>query len=75
MEDFYFSVIIDRERTLCLAPLTHRRIAMSGQAIKDESGYFVFETRGSGECADVEIIAQVLSEESALRLRDMFNMT
>jgi hypothetical protein len=75
MEAFYFSVALDSERTLCLAPLTDRRMAMSGQEIADPSGYFLFEKRGSGEAADIEIIAQVLSEDAALRLRDVLGMS
>lgn len=75
MEAYYFSLALGDERTLCLAPLTERRFAMSGQEIVDRSGYFLFEKRGSGESADVEIIAQVLSEEAALRLRDVLGMT
>jgi hypothetical protein len=74
MSEFYFSVNLDDNRVLCLAPLTDRRIAMSGQEITDPSGYFLFERRGSGEVAEIEIIAQVLSEEAALRLREMFQM-
>jgi hypothetical protein len=72
MEDFYFSVALDDRRTLCLAPLTERRIAMADQDIPDPSGYFLFEKHNTGE---VEVIAQVLSEEAALRLRAMLNMS
>lgn len=74
MDAFYFSVDLDSERTLCLAPLTDRRITMSGQLIPDPSGYFLFEKRGTGEGADIEIIAHVLSDDAALRLRGLFNM-
>jgi hypothetical protein len=74
MADFYFSVNIDNDRTLCVAPLTNRKIAMAGVEVPDPSGYFLFEQRGSEDFDGVEIIAQVFSEEAALRLRDMFNM-
>lgn len=74
MAEFYFSVNLDNDRTLCLAPLTDRRIALSGQEIPDPSGYFLFEKRSSDELGGIEIIAQVLSEEAAFRLRDMFKM-
>lgn len=74
MDEFYFSVNLDNERTLCLAPLTSRRIYMSGQDIPDESGHFLFEKRGFGESAQIEIIAQVISDEAVHRLREMFNM-
>ena len=74
MEDFYFSVSIDKDRTLCLAPLTNRNISKSGQDIVDRSGHFLFERYGEGENANIEVIAQVISEEAVFRLRDMFKM-
>lgn len=74
MDELYFSVELDDERTLCLAPLTDRRLSMSGQEINDPSGYFLYEQRGSGEFATVEIIAQIISDEALLRIRDAFNM-
>ena len=74
MADFYFSVNLDSERKLCLAPLTDRRLAMAGVEVADSSGYFLFEQRGGIELGVVEIIAQVFSDEAALRLRDMFKM-
>lgn len=72
MDGYYFSVELDECRTLCLAPLTERRRAMADQDIPDPSGYFLFEKRTTGE---VEVIAQVLSEEAALRLREMLKMS
>jgi hypothetical protein len=74
MDQFYFSVRLDDDRTLCLAPLTERRHECSGQELEDTSGYFLFEQKGSGDCAEVEIIARAISEEAAFRLRDMFKM-
>ena len=74
MAEFYFSVNLDEGRTLCVAPLTDRRITMSGMEIADSGCYFLYERRGSGELADIEIIAHVVSEEAALRLCDMFKM-
>ena len=43
MAEHYFSTNIDNETTLCIAPLTNRRLAMSGQEISDTSGYFLYE--------------------------------
>lgn len=74
MEEFYFSVSIDKDRTLCLAPLTDRNIMISGQEISDRSGLFLFERCGGGENARIEIIAHVISEDAIFRLRDMFKM-
>jgi hypothetical protein len=75
MAELYFSVNLDNDRTLCIAPLTERRIAMSDQELTDTSGYFLFEQRNSETLDNVEIIAQVISEEAALRLREMLKMT
>lgn len=75
MAEFYFSVNLDNDRTLCVAPLTDRKIAMSGQDISDPSGYFLFEQRGSDVFASVEIIAHIASEEAALRMRDILQMS
>ena len=74
MGDFYFSVRIDGERTLCLAPLTQRRLDMSGDEVPDLSGYFLFERRGDGESAKIDIIARALNDDGALRLKEMFRM-
>ena len=75
MDDLYFSVSLDGDCLLCLAPLTDRRLEMAGQEIEDTSGYFLYEQRGDGETATVEILAHVVSAEGALRLRDMFKMS
>ena len=74
MDELYFSVNLEDGRTLCLAPLTDRRIALSGEEIADTSGYFLFENDGRQGSERVEVLAQVLSEEAALRLRDMLCM-
>lgn len=74
MDEYYFSLCLDADRTLCLAPLTSRRIEMSGQEVADTSGHFLFEKRGGGDDAGVEIIAQIVSDEAVLRLREMFGM-
>ena len=66
MDEYYFTVNLEADRTLFLAPLTNRRIEMSGQVVLDPSGYFLFEQRGVGENLSVEIIAQVVSEDAVL---------
>ncbi|TPM03636.1 hypothetical protein FJ960_14215 [Mesorhizobium sp. B2-3-11] len=75
MDEFYFSVNIDANRTLCLAPLTDRRLAMAGQELADTSGYFLFEQHGEGDFAKVEILAHVVSDDAVSRLRCQFNMS
>ncbi len=74
MSEYYFSVTLEGNRTLYVAPLTDRRLAMAAQDIPDPSGYFLFESDGDGPTARVQILAQATSEEAAFRLRDMLNM-
>lgn len=74
MAEHYFSTNIDNEITLCIAPLTNRRLAMSGQEIADTGGYFLYETNKSEQPNEVRIIAQILSEEAAFQLSRILNM-
>lgn len=71
MAEYYFSADVDDETTLCIAPITDRRIELSGEQIDDTSGYFLFETKGGAEPNEVQILARVTSEEAALRLKRM----
>lgn len=75
MNDLYFSVNLPDDRTLFLATLTDRRLAMAVDEIEDPSGYFLFEQHGTGSMAAINIIARAVSEEAALWLRDMFKMS
>ena len=72
MADYYFTSNLDNDRMLCLAPLTDRKIGLSGQEITDTSGYFLYEQRRSNDA--IEVISHVTSEEAAFRLRDMLKL-
>jgi hypothetical protein len=74
MAEHYFSTNIGNEITLCIAPLTNRRLAMSGQDIPDPSGYFLYETNKSENPNEVRVIAQIFSEEAAFQLSRILNM-
>lgn len=74
MTDFYFSTPLDNKRTLHLGPLTSRVIAESGQEVVDAGGYYLFESCRDDGVPKVEIIAQVVSEDAALKLREMLSM-
>ena len=74
MEGFYFTVKLDDERTLYLAPLTNRHLA-AAEPLDNIDGYFLFEQRGAGDFADIRIIAHVPTDDGALRLRHMLGMT
>jgi hypothetical protein len=75
MAEYYFSAQVDDETTLCIAPLTERRVELSGQEIEDRSGYFLYLSRGGAEPNDVEILARLSSEEAVLRLRKMLSLS
>jgi len=74
MDGLYLSVRLDHERLLCVAPLTERNIALSGQEVDDPSGYFLFEKRGREEAYDVTIVAHLVSEEAAWQMGKMLQM-
>jgi hypothetical protein len=74
MAEYYFSARLDSETTLCIAPLTDKRIELSGQEIEDASGYFLYQTRGGGEPSEVQILARLESEEAAFWLKDMLSL-
>ena len=75
MEDLYFSASLPNGHTLCLAPLTDRKIQMASVEISDPGGYFLYEKQGTDDLGHIEIIAQVFSDDAALRLRDMFQLS
>ncbi|MBS0238583.1 MAG: hypothetical protein JSR89_09185 [Proteobacteria bacterium] len=74
MGQFFFSAKIDNERTLFLAPLTERRKQNATEVIENTDDYFLYEKRGQGDDAEIEIIARVDSDEAALRLKDILNL-
>lgn len=75
MDEYYFSVDIDESKTLCLSPLTTRRVNNANIEPEDASGHFLYERIGTGENAAIRILAHIISEESLFELRDMFKMT
>lgn len=74
MAEYYFSAQMDNGGTLCIAPLTDRRIELSGEEVADPSGYFLYSTMGDEHCKAVQILASIPSEEAAWRLKEMLNL-
>jgi hypothetical protein len=74
MSEYYFSTQTDSETVLCIAPITDKRIELSGEDIGDSSGYFLYETKGGAEPGEVRILARLTSEEAALRLKTMLEL-
>ncbi len=75
MGEYYFSKEIDSETSLCIAPLTDKRIELSGETIDDASGYFLYEVKGGGEPDEVRILARIASEEAAFQLKQILELT
>lgn len=75
MDEYYFTKVLDDTRTLCLAPLTSRRKAFADIEIEDDSGYFLYEKLGTGDAAEVRILAHVISPEGVNELCELFSLT
>jgi hypothetical protein len=74
MEGFFLTVQLSDGRSLCVSPLSDRRVKQSGQQLDDLSGYFLYEKKIRGHIEEVEVMARVLTEEAALRLAEMLGM-
>lgn len=74
MSEFYFDAQIERNRTLCLAPLTDRELATAEVSVEDAYGYYLYERIRRGNQEELEIIAHVPTDEAADRLRILLSM-
>jgi hypothetical protein len=74
MAEYYFSRKTDSDTVLCIAPISDRRVEISGEEVTDRSGYFLYEVKGGADASEVEILARVQSEEAALRLKRMLRL-
>jgi hypothetical protein len=74
MSEYYFSAQIDGETTLCISPMTSRRLELSGEEIDDESGHFLYIVRGGAEPREVEILARLATDDAIFRLREMLHL-
>ena len=75
MATLYFSKRMTDSIMLCLAPLTDRRLEMSGEHPPDTSGYFLYQQEGRGSRARISILAKVENDDAAYRLRDMLQLS
>jgi len=73
MDAIYLSGSLDEKASLCIAPLTKRRIQASGTNPNDASGYYLFECN-HGDPDSIEILAKLESEDAALRLGRLLNL-
>ncbi|MDP1631823.1 MAG: hypothetical protein Q8L66_10435 [Caulobacter sp.] len=75
MAGYYFSAALDNDTTICLAPLSDRRLELSGEDLTDTSGYFLYTVHHGAQPEAVEILARVQSEDAAWRLKGMFGLS
>ena len=75
MAELFMSAQLSDGVTVCVAPLSDRRIEQSGQSIEDRSGYFLYERRPRGNAEEVRIMARVIDEDAALRLSELLRLT
>jgi hypothetical protein len=74
-DPYYFSANVDNNRVLCIAPLTNRRIEGCCEPLDNISGYFLFETNRTEGPNSTRILARIVSEEAAVELSAMLNMS
>jgi hypothetical protein len=74
-DPYYFSANVDNNRVLCIASLTDRRIEGCCEVLDNISGYFLFETNRAEGPQSTRILARLISEEAAVELSAMLNMT
>jgi len=75
MSEYYLSAPLDNETTICVAPLSDRRLEMSGEELADKSGYFLYTVRHTTQPETVNILARIHSEEAVWHLKDMFGLS
>ena len=75
MAYLYYSAQIGEDRSLFLAPLSSRKLSACTDEITDVSGYFLYEEVQNGALYEINILAQVHSDDAAFKLSRMFNMT
>nr|WP_321360253.1 hypothetical protein [uncultured Hyphomonas sp.] len=72
---FYFSKQLGDDRLLCLAPLTNRLQAVADVQPDNCSGYFLFEQFGIELCKQIRILAQVHTDDAAMELKEMMQLS
>ena len=74
MDALYLSTESHDDTRLYIAPLTRQLISATGEDASDVGGYYLFERQGD-DPHDVQILARVASEEAALRLARLLNLS
>jgi hypothetical protein len=73
MDAIYLSASIGENASLCIAPLTKRRMLACGHSPSDASGYYLYQCRDD-DPDSAEIIAHIESEDAAVRLGALLSL-
>lgn len=69
MEEYYCDIPLTNSKVLCIGPLTTREVATVDSDFCDGFGTYLYLADASDMRREVEVIARVVSEEAAERLR------
>ena len=69
MEEYYCDIPLTNAKVLCIGPITGREAAGIDAAFCDGFGTYLYLADASDVRGEVEVIARVVSEEAAERLR------
>ena len=69
----FYSGNIDNDSSLKLSPLTSVQARMAGPQFEDSGGYFLYRTRNS-DPQNIEVLAQVPSDEAAFQLSRLLGL-
>lgn len=73
MNALYLSASVRPGASLCISPLTKRKIAASGQDPTNAAGYFLYE-QIIGDPDSIDILARIESEDAALRMGELLHL-
>lgn len=66
MSDYYFSMAIGNQRSLCISPLTNDELASGEGRAGNGLGYFLYERDGADD--GLNVLAKIVSEDAAVKL-------
>ncbi|MDX7953512.1 hypothetical protein P7D22_20310 [Lichenihabitans sp. Uapishka_5] len=74
MDALYLSAETGEDASLCIAPLSKRKVLACGHNPQTSAGYFLYEQK-HGDPDGVEILARIESEEAAIRIAGLLRLT
>ncbi len=69
MEEYYCDIPLTNAKVLCMGPITGREAATAGADFCTGFGTYLYLADASDLRSDIEVIARVVSEEAAEKLR------